>query len=75
MYGQAHIPKQRIPLTQKDEKWRKDCVDAFINLSKFCTEALIVSEVLVTTSEKALLEAKTASAALLAERIVPIIIP
>jgi hypothetical protein len=35
MYGQAHIPKQRIPLTQKDEKWRKDCVDAFINLSKF----------------------------------------
>ena len=35
MYGQAHIPKQRIPLTQKDDKWRKDCVDAFINLSKF----------------------------------------
>ena len=35
MYGQAHIPKQRIPLNQKDEKWRKTCVDAFINLSKF----------------------------------------
>jgi hypothetical protein len=35
MYGQAHIPKQRIPLNQKDEKWRKECVDAFINLSKF----------------------------------------
>ena len=35
MYGQAHIPKQRIPLNQKDDKWRKDCVDAFINLSKF----------------------------------------
>jgi len=35
MYGQAHIPKQRVPLNQKDEKWRKDCVDAFINLSKF----------------------------------------
>lgn len=35
MYGQAHIPKQRIPLSQKDEKWKKDCVDAFINLSKF----------------------------------------
>jgi hypothetical protein len=35
MYGQAHIPKQRVPLSQKDEKWRKDCVDAFINLSKF----------------------------------------
>ena len=35
MYGQAHIPKQRIPLIQKDDKWRKDCVDAFINLSKF----------------------------------------
>jgi hypothetical protein len=35
MYGQAHIPKQRVPLNQKDEKWKKDCVDAFINLSKF----------------------------------------
>lgn len=35
MYGQAHIPKQRIPLNQKDEKWKKTCVDAFINLSKF----------------------------------------
>lgn len=35
MYGQAHIPKQRVPLSQKDEKWKKDCVDAFINLSKF----------------------------------------
>jgi len=35
MYGQAHIPKQRITLAQKNEKWRKDCVDAFINLSKF----------------------------------------
>jgi len=35
MYGQAHIPKQRIPLSQKDEKWQKNCVDAFINLSKF----------------------------------------
>ena len=35
MYGQAHIPKQRVPLSQKDEKWQKNCVDAFINLSKF----------------------------------------
>jgi hypothetical protein len=35
MYGQAHIPKQRIPLSQKDEKWRQDSVNAFINLSKF----------------------------------------
>lgn len=35
MYGQAHIPKQRITLAQKNEKWRKECVDAFINLSKF----------------------------------------
>lgn len=35
MYGQAYIPKQRVPLSQKDEKWKKDCVDAFINLSKF----------------------------------------
>lgn len=35
MYGQAHIPKQRIPLSQKNEAWQKSCVDAFINLSKF----------------------------------------
>lgn len=35
MFGQATIPKQRIPLSQKDEKWREDCVNAFINLSKF----------------------------------------
>lgn len=35
MYGQAHIPKQRIPLSQKNEQWQKSCVDAFINLSKF----------------------------------------
>ena len=35
MYGQAHIPKQRIPLSQKNEQWQKNCVDAFINLSKF----------------------------------------
>lgn len=35
MYGQAHIPKQRVPLSQKNEQWQKNCVDAFINLSKF----------------------------------------
>jgi hypothetical protein len=35
MYGTHQIPKQRIPLKQKTEKWRKECVDAFINLSKF----------------------------------------
>lgn len=35
MFGQATIPKQRIPLSQKDDKWREDCVNAFINLSKF----------------------------------------
>lgn len=35
MFGQASIPKQRIPLSQKNEKWGKECVDAFINLSKF----------------------------------------
>ena len=35
MYGTHQIPKQRIPLTQKTKKWREECVDAFINLSKF----------------------------------------
>jgi hypothetical protein len=35
MFGQASIPKQRIPLTQKNKEWRENCVDAFINLSKF----------------------------------------
>jgi hypothetical protein len=35
MYGQANIPRQRIPLSKKSKKWREDCVEAFINLSKF----------------------------------------
>jgi hypothetical protein len=35
MYGSTRIPKQRIPLSQKTKKWREECVDAFINLSKF----------------------------------------
>lgn len=35
MYGSTNIPKQRIPLSQKTTKWREDCLDAFINLSKF----------------------------------------
>ena len=35
MYGTHQIPKQRIPLKQKTKKWREDCVDAFLNLSKF----------------------------------------
>lgn len=35
MYGAAKIPQQRLPLKQKTEKWKEECVDAFINLSKF----------------------------------------
>jgi len=35
MYGSHKIPQQRLPITQKTEKWREECVDAFINLSKF----------------------------------------
>ena len=35
MYGSHKIPQQRLPLTKKTEKWREECVDAFINLSKF----------------------------------------
>ena len=35
MYGSNTIPKQRIPLSKKNKKWREECVDAFINISKF----------------------------------------
>jgi len=35
MYGSHKIPQQRLPITQKTKKWREECVDAFINLSKF----------------------------------------
>jgi len=35
MYGSHKIPQQRLPLSKKTEKWREECVDAFINLSKF----------------------------------------
>jgi len=35
MYGSHKIPQQRLPLSKKTKKWREECVDAFINLSKF----------------------------------------
>ena len=35
MYGQANLPKQRIPLSQKTKKWREECVEKYIDLSKF----------------------------------------
>jgi hypothetical protein len=35
MYGSTKIPQQRLPFSKKTEKWREECVDAFINLSKF----------------------------------------
>lgn len=35
MYGAAKIPQQRLPLSKKTKKWREECVDAFINISKF----------------------------------------
>ena len=35
MYGSHKIPQQRLPLNKKTQKWREECVDAFINLSKF----------------------------------------
>lgn len=35
MHGSTKIPQQRLPISQKTQKWREDCVDAFINLSKF----------------------------------------
>lgn len=33
--GQTKIPRQTIPLREKDEDWRKECVDAFYNASYF----------------------------------------
>jgi hypothetical protein len=35
MYGAAKIPQQRLPLSKKTKKWREECIDAFINISKF----------------------------------------
>jgi hypothetical protein len=35
MYGQANLPKQRIPKSQKTKKWREECVEKYIDLSKF----------------------------------------
>ena len=35
MYGQAQLPRQRLPLSKKNKKWREECVEAYINLSKF----------------------------------------
>ncbi len=35
MYGNAKIPQQRLPLNKKTKKWKEECVDAFLNLSKF----------------------------------------
>tara|TARA_R110001632_G_scaffold208185_1_gene332511 strand:- start:644 stop:2857 length:2214 start_codon:yes stop_codon:yes gene_type:complete len=35
MYGSHKIPQQRLPLTKKTKKWREECIDAFINISKF----------------------------------------
>ena len=35
MYGQANIPRQRLPKSKKTKKWQEECVEAFIDLSKF----------------------------------------
>lgn len=35
MYGSHKIPQQRLSLSKKTKKWREECIDAFINLSKF----------------------------------------
>lgn len=35
MHGSTKIPQQRLPLSKKTQKWREDCLDAFINMSKF----------------------------------------
>lgn len=35
MYAGSKIPQQRLPLKSKTKKWREECVDAFVDLSKF----------------------------------------
>ena len=35
MYEYHKLPQQRLPLSQKTKKWREDCVDAFLDMSKF----------------------------------------
>ena len=30
-----NLPRQKLPIKQKNKKWREECIDAFINLSKF----------------------------------------
>lgn len=35
MYAGAKIPQQRLPLRKKTQKWREECVDAFMDMSKF----------------------------------------
>ena len=35
MYGTHKIPQQRLPLSKKNKRWREECVEAFIDISKF----------------------------------------
>jgi len=35
MYGTHDIPQQRIPRSQKTRKWAEECVEAYIDMSKF----------------------------------------
>ena len=35
MYEYHKLPQQRLPLSQKTQKWKEDCVDAFLDMSKF----------------------------------------
>jgi len=35
MYEYHKLPQQRLPLSQKTQKWKEECVDAFLDMSKF----------------------------------------
>jgi len=35
MYGTHKIPQQRIPRSKKTKKWAEECVEAYIDMSKF----------------------------------------
>ena len=35
MYGGHNIPQQRLPLSKKTKKWREECVEAYIDISRF----------------------------------------
>ena len=40
----SHMPIQKLPMSKKTEEWRKDCIDYFIGISGFSSNAAIPDE-------------------------------